>query len=307
MFTAIFNKSKPINLVLASLMLVFGFLLVQFQTTEAFNIRAFFYKSGLVFLAISSTLVVDFIVKKNALSGQNSFVVFFFALFFFHFWGSNSDFRLILANLFILLALRKIISLKSQLATTKKIFDAALWICIASLFHFWAILFLLVLYLGIVIYASNYYKNWLVPLVSAFVVFMIVSGYELVINNRFFNFSNTLISTDYSQVNSYFNWVIGVFFAVILLVSLIFLPSSIRLKLQKNKLSYLILIIALITALVLFLISPNKSSAMLVFLYFPLASLFASFFEKISKPIIQSVLLYGMLLFSVLLCFISIK
>jgi len=305
MITAIFNKSKPINLVLTSLMLIFGFLLVQFQTTEALSVSTFFYKVGLVLLAILSALVVDFIVKKNAISGQNSFVVFFFALFFFHFWNSNSDFRLILANFFILLALRKIISLKSQLATTKKIFDAALWICIASLFHFWSILFLLVLYLGIVIYASNYYKNWLVPLVSAFVVFMIVSGYELVVNNRFFNFLNTSISVDYSGVNSYFNWVIGTFFTMILIVSLIFLPSRIRVKLQKNKLSYLILIIALITALVLFLISPNKSSAMLIFLYFPLASLFTSFFEKISKPIIQSVLLYSMFLVSVLLCFIS--
>jgi len=305
MITAIFNKSKPINLVLTSLMLIFGFLLVQFQTTEALSVGTFFYKVGLVLLAILSALVVDFIVKKNAISGQNSFVVFFFALFFFHFWNSNSDFRLILANFFILLALRKIISLKSQLATTKKIFDAALWICIASLFHFWSILFLLVLYLGIVIYASNYYKNWLVPLVSAFVVFMIVSGYELVVNNRFFNFLNTSISVDYSGVNSYFNWVIGTFFTMILIVSLIFLPSRIRVKLQKNKLSYLILIIALITALVLFLISPNKSSAMLIFLYFPLASLFTSFFEKISKPIIQSVLLYSMFLVSVLLCFIS--
>lgn len=306
MITAIFNKSKPINLVLASLMLVFGFLLVQFQTIEALSASAFFYKSGLVFMVILSALVVDFIVKKNALSGQNSFVVFFFTLFFFHFWGSNNDFRLILANLFILLALRKIISLKSQIATTKKIFDAALWICVASLFYFWSILFLLVLYLGIVIYASNYYKNWLVPLVSTFVVFMIVSGYELVVNNRFFNFSNTLISTDYSQLNSSYNWMIGIFFAVILLVSLIFLPSRIRLRLQKNKLSYLILIVALITALILFLISPNKSSTMLIFLYFPLASLFTSFFEKITKPIIQSVLLYSMFVVSVILCFVSV-
>jgi len=305
MITAIFNKSKPINLVLASLILVFGFLLVQFQTTDVLSVSIFFYKTGLLFLAILSALLVDFIVKKNALSGQNSFVVLFYALFFFCLWGSNIDFSLILANLFILLALRKIISLKSQLETTKKIFDAALWICVASLFHFWSILFFLVLYLGIVIYVSNYYKNWLVPLVSAFIVFMIVSGYELVVNNQLFNFSNTSISTDYSLLNSNYNRLIGVFFAIILIVSLLFLPSRIRLKLQKNKLSYLVLIVALIVALVLVLISPNKSSAMLVFLYFPLATLFTSFFEKIKKPLIQSVLLYSMFLVSVIICFIT--
>ena len=306
MITAIFNKSKPINLVLASLMLVFGFLMVQFQTIEALSVSTFSYKSGLILLTVLSALVVDFIVKKNALSGQNSFVVFFFAMFFFYFWGSNNDFRLILANLFILLALRKIISLKSQIAITQKIFDAALWICIASLFHFWSILFMLVLYIGIMLYVSNYYKNWLVPLVGALVVFMIVSGYELVVNDRFFNFSNTLISTDYTLLNSSFNWITGVFFATILTVSLIFLPSRIRLKLQKNKLSYLILIVALIVGIVLFLISQNKSSAMLIFIYFPLAILFTSFFEKITKPLLQSILLYSMFVVSVIFCFIAV-
>jgi len=305
MITAIFNKSKPINLVLASLILVFGFLLVQFQNTEAFSVSLFFYKIGQLFLAILSALVVDFIVKKNALSGQNSFVILFFALFFFYFWGSNSDFRLIFANLFVLLALRKIISLKSQLATTKKIFDAALWICVASLFHFWSILFLVVLYLGIVIYASNYYKNWLVPLVSAFVALMLVNGYELVVNNRFFSFHSTLISTDFSLFNSNVNLLICIIFSLLLLVSLVFLPSRIRLKFQKNKLSYLVLVAALIIAAILFSFSPNKNSAMLVFLYFPLASLFTSFFEKISKKILQDVLIYGLILVSVIVCFIS--
>jgi len=305
MITAIFNKSKPINLVLASLILVFGFLLVQFQNTEAFSVSLFFYKIGQLFLAILSALVVDFIVKKNALSGQNSFVILFFALFFFYFWGSNSDFRLIFANLFVLLALRKIISLKSQLATTKKIFDAALWICVASLFHFWSILFLVVLYLGIVIYASNYYKNWLVPLVSAFVALMLVNGYELVVNNCFFSFHSTLISTDFSLFNSNVNLLICIIFSLLLLVSLVFLPSRIRLKFQKNKLSYLVLVAALIIAAILFSFSPNKNSAMLVFLYFPLASLFTSFFEKISKKILQDVLIYGLILVSVIVCFIS--
>jgi len=306
MITAIFNKSKPINLVIASIILVFGFLLVQFQVSEILTLSLVFYKIGLVFLVILSALVVDFIVKKNALSGQNSFVVFFFTLFFFYFWGSNTDFSLVFANFFILLALRKIISLKSPLETTKKIFDAALWICIASLFHFWSILFLLVLYSGITMHASNYYKNWLVPFVSVFVVFMIVNGYELVVNNHFFNFPNTLIATNYALLNSSFNWMIAVFFAVILIVSLVFLPSRIQFKLQKNKLSYLILIVTLITALVLILISPNKSSAMLIFIYFPLASLFTSFFEKITKPILQTIILYAMFLISVLFCFISV-
>jgi len=305
MITAIFNKSKPINLVLASLILVFGFLLVQILKAETITIDLFFSKLGMVFIAVLNVLIVDFIVKKNALSGQNSFVVLFFALFFFYFWGFSEDYRLVLSNLCVLLALRKIISLKSQSATTKKIFDAGLWICIASLFHFWTILFLVVLYIGITIYSSNYYKNWLVPIISIFVVFMIVNAFELVINNQFFQFSSTKISTDFQVMNSNYNLSIVTLFFMILLVSLVFLPSRIRLKLQKNKLSYLILVVALIIAILLISISPNKSIAMLIYFYFPLATLFTSFYEKISKPWLQSVLLYSMMIASVIGCFVT--
>jgi len=305
MITAIFNKSKPINLVLASLILVFGFFVAQIFQAEAINTSTVFSKLGMVCIAVLSVLIVDFIVKKNALSGQNSFVILFFTLFFFYFWGRAEDYSLVLANLFVLMAMRKIISLKSQLLITKKIFDAALWICIAALFHFWAILFLVVLYVGIIIYASSYYRNWLVPFISVFVVFMIVNAFDLVVNNHFFQFSDTKISTDFQFLNSNYNLSIIALFSLILLVSLVFLPSRIRLKLQKNKLSYLILVVALIIAVILVSMSPNKSVAMLIFLYFPLATLFTSFYEKISKPWLQSVLLYSMTIASVIGCFIT--
>lgn len=305
MITAIFNKSKPINLVLASLILVFGFFIAQIFQADAINGSAIFSKLVMVCIAVLSILIVDFIVKKNALSGQNSFVILFFALFFFYFWGFSENYRLVLANLFVLMALRKIISLKSQLSTTKKIFDAALWICIAALFHFWAILFLVVLYVGITIYASNYYKNWLVPFISFFVVFIIVNAFDLVMNNHFFQFSDTKISMDLQFLNSNYNLSIIMLFFMILLVSLVFLPSRIRLKLQKNKLSYLILVVTLIIAGILVSISPNKSVAMLIFIYFPLAVLFTSFYEKISKPWLQSVLLYSIMIASVIGCFIA--
>lgn len=306
MITAIFNKSKPINLVLTSLILMIGFFLVQILQAETITIYTFFVNIGVVFIAILNVLVVDFIVKKNTLSGQNSYVILFFSLFFFYYWSFLEGYQLILANLFILLALRKIISLKSQLDITKKIFDAALWICIASLFHFWTILFLVVLYIGIIMYASNNYKNWLVPIVSLFVVFMIVNAFELMVYNHFFQFSNTKISTDFQVLNSSYNQGVITLFLLIMLVSLIFLPSRIRLKLQKNKLSYLILVIALIMAIIVVSISPNKSIGLLLFLYFPLATLFTSYYEKISKSWLQSLLLYSIITVSVIYCFVTV-
>jgi hypothetical protein len=46
-----------------------------------------------------------------------------------------------------LLALRRLISLQSMKASKEKIFDASLWVFIASLFHFWSILFIVLIFI----------------------------------------------------------------------------------------------------------------------------------------------------------------
>lgn len=306
MITAIFNKSNPINLVISSLILIFGFLLVQLVVSETFNWSTFWYNILLLLLAISSMLLSDFIVKKNKLSDQNSFVIFFFSIFFFYFWSSSNNVNLLFSNFFILLALRKIISLRSQILISKKIFDASLWLSVATLFYFWSVLFFIVLYLGIAIYAASYFKNWLIPLVSVFLVFITMSAYSLVVNNHFFYFKEVLISTDYAELNLGFNWFLIGFFTLVTFVSVVFLPSRTRTLLQKNKLSYFILLVSLIIAILLFILSPSKTQEMLVFLYFPLAVIFTTFFEKIKKTSFQTIIIYSMLFLSILFCVVSV-
>lgn len=207
MIIPIFNKSNPANLVLASLIVLFSFLLVQFQITEKLTTSVFLYKTTQLFVVVLTVLLIEFIVRKNKITAQNSFATLFFSLFFFFFWGSNDDFELVFSNFFVLLAIRKVISLKSQDNITKKIFDAGLCVCIATLFHFWAILFFVVLYMGIIIYAQNNYKHWLVPFVSVFIVLILLNAYELFLNDSFFSFSNSLMELEYSSFDSFYNWV----------------------------------------------------------------------------------------------------
>lgn len=305
MITAIFNKSKPINLVLASLLLVFGFVIFQIKSINLFNWNNFSYNLFELSIAVLSLMIIEFIVKKNSISEQNSFVVMFFSIFSFCFWNSSETLPLMLSNLFILLALRKIISLKTQTNTTQKIFDAGLWICVAALFHFWAILFFIVLYISIAFYSSDYYKNWLIPLVSVFVVFTIITGYEMIMHNTFYQFSNTTIVRGFHDVSSQIDIAIMIFFSLILIVSLFFLSASVKSKLQKNKMSFVVILFALLVALIIMFMAPNKSVSMLLYAYFPLAVLFTVFFERIPKVPLQSLILYLLLFTSVLLCFLS--
>ena len=66
------------------------------------------------------------------------------------------------------------------------------------------------------------------------------------------------------------------------------------------------MLITLFIAIIIGCFSPNKNISLLIFAYFPLASIFAIFFEKISKPWLQSIILYSMALLSIIYCFLLV-
>src|SRR5690606_6331227 len=79
----------------------------------------------------------------------------------------------ILTNLFILLALWRLLSIKSIKSVKHKIFDASLLIAVASLFYDWALAFMLLVFRVINSYDRKTLKNWLVPLVGVATVMVL--------------------------------------------------------------------------------------------------------------------------------------
>ncbi len=299
MIYSIFNKSKPINLVITVALVVISYLISLIL--PVFN-RDSNTISALIF-AIFSIFIVRFINKKNQFSAHHSFILLFFALFITVYWTGNSNPKIMYANFFILLAFRKIISLNTNKNTIQKIFDASLWISIASLFYFWSILFLIVLYVAILLYATENYKHWLVPLVSIFVVFTIVNSYTLFTNHSLLIYHNAEINFNLKTLLSIKNTPILVFFGTIFSCILVFFLSSIQHISRKNKTTYFIISIALCIALIIILLNNTISS--FLFSFFPIAVLFSVVFKWFSKKWVQPILFYVLIISCVLLYFIS--
>jgi len=230
--------------------------------------------SGVNFIALFGSLfLTNFIVKKNGLTKNSSFSILFFVLFLMFFPSVVTNFKLILANFFILLALRRLISLQTLKAPKEKIFDASLWIFVASLFHFWAILFIILVYISIFFHVSRDYRNWLIPFVSLFTTIVIYVLFSLILNH---DINQNLISigmVDFRMnyfKNNYQNLALSMF----AVVSVFFLFSK-MIALTNRPLvlqaSYKKVIISFIIGVIIFLISPNKSSDILLFTFFPLA------------------------------------
>src|SRR5690606_40814388 len=79
----------------------------------------------------------------------------------------------------VLLALRRIVSLQTLNESKLKIFDASLWIFIATLFESWTILYFAMVYLAIIWYVSNDYRNWTIPLIALLTVTILFYTYSL--------------------------------------------------------------------------------------------------------------------------------
>lgn len=230
--------------------------------------------SGVVFIVLFASLfLTNFIVKKNGLTKDSSFSILFFVLFLMFFPSIVTNFKLIFANFFILLALRRLISLQTLKAPKEKIFDASLWIFVASLFHFWAILFMILVYISIFFHVSRDYRNWLIPFVSLFTTVVIYVLFSLILNHdisqNLFSIGVVDFKMNYFK-NNYQNLALSMF----AVVSVFFLFSK-MIALTNRPLvlqaSYKKIIISFIIGVIIFLISPNKSSDILLFTFFPLA------------------------------------
>jgi hypothetical protein len=214
--------------------------------------------------------------------------------------------NMIFSNVFLLLALRRILSLPSEVNTEKKILDASLWISVAALFNFWSILFFAVLFFAVFQRVSKNYKYILIPFVSVFSVFTLTTVYYLLVNDSFLWFLDlqTSIGFDFSEYKSPQLIVSILFITTIFLVSIIqksVHKATIPLKEKsKNRLLFNTLLIGIL----LILISPIKNGSEFIFLFAPLSIFATSYVESTKKVWISESILWATVLLPFLIYFL---
>jgi hypothetical protein len=306
MITSVFSKSRPINYILITTLLVLCFLLFQFQTN--FNTISIFEigkKIVLLFLLVGSLFITNFITKKNGLSKDNSYTFLLFFVFLILFPKTLSNEFLIISNLFILLALRRLISMQSLITPKEKIFDASFWIFTASLFNFWCILFIFLVFFSIIFHVSRDYRNWLIPFIAFFTVLVVGVLGALVFNpNIIQNYvSQIVIDFDLKYIETIFQNIalsIYIITAFIAFVSMILILSS---KLSNLQSSYRKIMFAFIIGLVVFFISPNKDNSSLIYTFVPVSIMLTNYLETIHKYWIKETIL-GIIITASILTFI---
>ena len=295
MITSIFKKSTPINYSLIGILVVLFFFLYQFQAaTVVLSAKELIIKIGILALLFSSLFLSNFIVKKNGLTKDSSYTVLFYLVFSLFFPNIFNNINLLLANFFILLAMRRLVSLQTLKAPKEKIFDAALWIFVASLFQFWCVIFIILVYISIVFHVSRDYRNWLIPFVALFTTAVIFIFYSLLFDNsaivNYLASEKMSFELDYFT-NKYQNIAFSIYavFVVFFLFPSIFSLTNKPLNLQA---SYKKVIFAVLLGIIIFMISSNKSSELLVFTILPMAIMATNTVEHLQNKIQQEIILF---------------
>ena len=298
MITSVFRKSTPLNYSLVVILILVFFFLFQFQEPSWMSSSFLaFQKISLLCFIFASFFLINFIVKKKGLSKDNGYAIFFYLLFILFFPTIFNNANVVYANFFVLLALRRLISLQSLKASKEKIFDASFWILIASLFQFWSILFLILVFISIIFHVSRDYRNWVLPFIALMAVAVIFLLISLILHINAIEFFQKRAVVDFNIdyfKNNYENGALSIYVAV----SLFFVVSMLMTFSNRPQIvhsSYKKIVAYFFIAAFVFIISPDKSNDLLLFSIAPLTMMAASYVEYVQQKLNSEIVFYTLI------------
>lgn len=283
MLTSFFGNSRPVNfLILGAFIFIAYAFSVIFGSEVQITYQTVLFHLALISFSIVSMLLLNFIVIKNKLTKLNTLTVLFYSCFMIMLPVIFLNDNIVLANFFLLLAMRRIISLRKDTNSSKKILDASIWITVASLFYFWSLLFFIPLWIAVIQKPNTDFKQILTPFTGFFAVLIINTAYRLIVDDSliwFFEWKEP-IELDFSLYNN----------AQILIPTTIILGFYIwagiwqAFKLPslsfKDRPSHLLLLYISAIVFLIALAAPEKTGAELLFVLAPLSIITTNYFEN---------------------------
>ncbi|MXN92587.1 hypothetical protein GR160_15265 [Flavobacterium sp. Sd200] len=309
MLASIFSKTRPINYVLLGIALVLFYFLNLFKETswlQDYTLAA--QKIGLLLLLAGSLLLTGFITLRNTLTKANSYAVVLFLLFLIMFPTTLTNSNIIIANFFLLLALRRLVSLQSLITPKEKIFDASFWIFAAAVFHFWCIIFIVLVFISIVFHVARDYRNWIIPFIAFVAVTLLYTMAGLMINHSFFDHILTQITPGFDFTyfeNIYQNIALAIYASIVALfvapyvVSLSSKPLNLQSSHKKILYSFLI-------GVGIYVLSAEKNNSFLTFTFAPLAIIGANYIESQENQWVREAVVSGILAIAVFIFFMQL-
>lgn len=287
MLASIFSKTKPINYIILTILILLISVLYLFIDQDQLVWTNYEFGKRTVLLGLLTVMMFlsQFVVTKNRLVKDNAYVPLLFVSFLMLFPTVLVHSKVIIANYFVMLALRRIFSLHSLNQSKEKIFDTALWIFVASLFHFWSVLFFLLLFVAIAFFGTKDYRNWFIPVIAFFCVSIFLEIYLVLENISYYEWfwDKCRVSFDFMYFeNQYQNISLAVFVPIALLF---FVSQALTISSKPYNMqgTYKKIILSFLIGIAIYIVSADKNNGTLLFTFFPLSVLGANYIESIPQ------------------------
>lgn len=303
MLTSFFGNSRPINFIIVAVYILIFYIAANFNVFITSPVSVVLQEVGILLVLIVSVFILNFISGRNELTGRNAYKSILFAGFLCMFTATLQNNDIILSNLFLLLALRRILSLRSQKEIVQKIFDATLWVGVASLFYFWSILFLFVVYFGVLVHVGHRFKNWLVPIVAILALISMVTSIDLLLTDTFYTYTDWYqeSSFDFSAYREPAILIPAAFLFALTVWSSFFYTLIIQKASANSKTSLFLILLCAGIAILVGVLAPTKNGGELLFFFAPLAIVVTNYFQSMEDKWFKETLLLIIVLLPVVL------
>ena len=242
------------------------------------------------------------------MTNPNSFAILFYGLLMVVFPETLVDDKAILCSFFLVLSTRRLISLRSLKGIKPKIFDATLWIMVASVFYDWAVVYLLLVFVAIYIYQPKNIRNWMVPLAGIFTFFAIGYGLLILTDDKEFLTEHYQFAFEFN-IAYFLNW--GDSSKLMVYVVLTFLAIVFSfLKLGKSGLGKIVtmrlVVLSFIIGIFLKIVASSEDMDPIMVTFFPAVIFMTNYIEAIKKPSIKEFVLLATIIIPFLIFFSSI-
>jgi hypothetical protein len=297
MIASVFGKTRPFNYLTIGISLFVFFITKNIIASETNVSLGYYLQEFLLFVVVfASSFLINFIALKNELTKTNNYALLLYFVFLLFFSSYFQNKNIIIANFFLLLALRRLISLKSMVSTKEKIFDASFWILIAALFHFWSLFYIVLVFIAIMLHVSRDYRNWVVP----FIALVAVTLLFFLVNSFFDNsllsslLSKTYISFDFYYFENIYQRLAFALFTSLSLFAFVLQIFDIPNKALNMQSSHKTILFSFLLGIGIYIISANKNNGSLAFCFGPLAIIGANFLEKMESKWLKEIMVYAL-------------
>lgn len=239
------------------------------------------------------------IITKHSLLGSSTWFPFFFMLIFLSSGYSLIGFYPALASsLFLVLFLDKLISSYKKEKALADIFDSGLFIGIATLFYIPSMVFLILLWIGLIIIRAINWREWVCSIIGFLLPFAFTFTYNLVFFPAYPWYNKIASEFQYHAIHFSFSWeqsTIIVIIGIIVLRSFWFYINKIMDNVVKTQKFWTLIIWFMLIALISVLICPVKDSRALSILALPGSFIASVYFLKTKAKFIPELLFLSLL------------